>query len=118
GAEVGAMHAEIERAFTRRPDAGPGARAERRSGERRGMDALRDEALRNVISMVEDNNFGGLRDKAQWRRRLPLSRLVLLAVAIAAGGAAMFLATSQNSSHAPVAVAEPAPRVVQEPRTQ
>lgn len=119
GAQVGAMRAEIEGAFTRGTDAGPVVRGpDRRKGERRGMDALRDEALRNVISMVEDKNFGGLRDNAQWRRRLPLSRLVLLAVAIAAGGVAMYLATSQNSRPAPEAVAEPAPQVVQEPRTR
>jgi len=118
GAEVGTMHAQIEQAFSRRTDAGPAAAgADRRKGERRGMDALRDEALRNVISMVEDKNFGGLRARAHWRARLPLSRLVLLGVAVVAGGVAMFLA-SQNSQPAPQAVAEPAPQVVQEPRTQ
>jgi pilus assembly protein CpaB len=134
------MHAEIERAFgsseglprvrtqpravnldsesqpVTRAEAEP-AFVERRKGERRGMDALRDEALRNVISRVEDKNFGGLRNRVSWRARMPLSRILLLLIALGAGGVAAFLATRGSQ-----AVIQPATQVttevVQEARTQ
>lgn len=97
------------------PAAAP--RVDRRKSERRGMDALRDEALRNVISRVEDRNFGGLRTKAPWNRGgISRSRMLLLVVALLAGGAAAFLATERPQSIAQPA-ASPSPTVVQEPRT-
>jgi pilus assembly protein CpaB len=136
------MQAELERAFTpkeetpRRPAQGKGAKVssesqearaevepnfvpkvERRKNQRRGMDALRDEALRNVISRVEDKNFGGLRNQVRWGRGMPPSRILLLIVALLAGGLAAVLATQRKEP-----VAEPAVKaiteVVQEARTQ
>jgi pilus assembly protein CpaB len=101
GGAVGDMQADLERAFTMRPSGSP---ADRRRGERRGMDALRYEALQSVISQVEDRNFGGLREKVSWTRGLKPSRLVLLGVAIVAGGFAAFLATQRQ---------EPAPEPVE-----
>jgi pilus assembly protein CpaB len=90
------------------------AKVERRKTERRSMDALRSEALRSVIEMVEDKNFGGLRNRVQGRRgMIPWSRIALLLVALAAGGAAAFLATQQQP--------QPAATIVQEikaPTTQ
>ena len=96
---VGAMRAEIEKAFsplegsplrrqpaanesTAKPEAGPGfiPKEPGRRSDRRGMDALRDEALRNVISKVEDKNFGGLRSRVRWGRRMKPSRIALLLV--------------------------------------
>lgn len=139
---VGAMRAKVEQAFTA-GSASPIRRArsdalrvdgesqeatrvaeptfspkvERRKSERRGMDALREEALRNVISRVEDRNFGGLRTKAPWARgRISRSRIVLLMVALLAGGAAAFLATERPKTITQPAVAAPS-TVVQEPRT-
>jgi len=101
------------------PEAKPAfvPKVERRKAERRGMDALRDEALRNVISRVEDKNFGGLRNRVSWRARMPLSRIVLLLVALLAGGLAAFLATRDKQ---PVSqpITQVVTEVVQEARTQ
>jgi pilus assembly protein CpaB len=144
---VGAMRAEIERAFTpvessplrrgqpKPEQAGsdtPGsdferispAKADRRQSDRRGMDALRDEALRNLISRVEDKNFGGLRDRVRWGRRMKPSRIALLLVAVTAGGLAAFLSTQRDqpaTATAPVVLASmqpAAPEIVKEARTQ
>lgn len=87
---------------------------ERRRTERRGMDALRAEALRTVISRVEDKNFGGLRDRVHWRTRMKASRLLLLLIAIVAGGLAAYLATQRDPVVTP-AVAQPEPEVVAAP---
>lgn len=137
---VGAMQAEIERAFSpgegsalrrtqpgtqgaesqprgaARPEAEP-ARVERRKTERRGMDALRDEALRTVISRVEDRNFGGLRDRLHWNRRVNPSRILLLAIALAAGGLAAFFATQRDQA-IPEPSTQPATEVVEPAGTQ
>jgi pilus assembly protein CpaB len=78
---------------------------ERRQGDRRGMEALRAEALANVISMVEDRNFGGLRNRISGSRGMPMSRILLLVVALCAGGVAAFLAT-QHEGPAQAATAE------------
>ena len=142
---VGAMRAEIEKAFspiessplrrgqpkpelaaseTRPPDFEriSSSKAGRRKGDRRGMDALRDEALRNLISKVEDKNFGGLRDRVRWGRRMKPSRIALLLVAVAAGGLAAFLSMQREQpATAPVALASTqpaAPEIVKEARTQ
>jgi len=77
--------------------------------ERRGMDTLRAEALRTLITQVEDRNFGGLRSRFQWSRAMSPSRIVLLVVAILAGGLAAFLAT-----HSDKLVAAPPPEAVTE----
>lgn len=147
GDAVGAMRAEIERAFspiessplrrgqprpepaaseTRSPDFEriSASKAGRRKSDRRGMDALRDEALRNLISKVEDKNFGGLRDRVRWGRRMKPSRIALLLVAVAAGGLAAFLSVQREApatATAPVALASTqpaAPEIVKEARTQ
>lgn len=111
------------RPATGRPAAADGQPVERRRGterresDRRGMDRLRAEALQNVISMVEDRNFGGLRNKMQvnrGRRGIPASRLLLLVIALAAGGLAAYLTLQQPSAPAPVA----APEIVQAPMSQ
>lgn len=93
---------------------------ERRQGDRRGIDALRAEALQNLISRVEDKNFNGLRNQVQWNKRFKPSRIALLAVAIIAGGLAAFLAVQRDptAEPAPAPVAEPIVEVVPEPRTQ
>lgn len=93
-----------------------GTRADRRQSDRRGMDQLRSEALKTLITRVEDRNFGGLRNRVNWPRRIGPSRIVLLAVALVAGGLAAFLVT-QREQPAPV-VATPAPEVVKAPMTQ
>ena len=83
-------------------------RIERRKGERRGMEALRAEALQNIVARVEDRNFGGLRTRVQWPRALSRSRLILLAIALIAGGLAAYLATDhQPATEAVVAIAPP-----------
>ena len=116
----------------RRPSAGPDTpvapradisfapkQPERRKADRRGMDALRDDALRTLISKVEDKNFGGLRNQVHWSRGINRTRLVLILVAVLAGGLAAFLATRE---YAPAAIPVAAPvvttEVVAEPRTQ
>ena len=133
------MHAQLDQAFgssepslRRPPQAGvsndvqePPAdvepitfpRVDRRKTERRGMDALRAEALRVVISKVEDRNFGGLRSRMQWSRRLPLSRILLLVLAVGAGSLAAFMAMQRSQ---PVAepLVQPATEIVQEARIQ
>jgi pilus assembly protein CpaB len=91
---------------------------------RRGsMDALRDEALRNVIAQVEDRNFGGLKDKLALGGSANRTRLLLLGVALLAGGGAAWLAL-QGAAPAPVepapvpVVAAPPPQVIAEPRVK
>ena len=84
---------------------------DRRQAERRGMEALRAEALQAVISKVEDRNFGGLRNSFDWRPKLgiPKSRLLLLAVALVAGGLAAWLATRHDEVTLPAVAAASAP---------
>lgn len=90
---------------------------ERRQGERRGMEELRAEALQNVISRVEDRNFGGLKSQVQWNRGMKPARILLVVVALASGGIAAYLALQRNPTLAPV-VAEPVTQVVQEARAK
>lgn len=145
GDPVGSLRAEIEREFStassplrRKPSLEPEHEPEERihispapsyipkgsSGKqarRGGMDALRDEALRSVIAQVEDRNFGGLKDKLSLGGSANRGRLLLLGVAVLAGGAAAWLAL-QSATPAPVesvpvpATTAPAPQVVVEPR--
>jgi pilus assembly protein CpaB len=91
---------------------------DRRQGDRRGIDALRAEALQNLISRVEDKNFGGLRNQVQWRPKIKPTRMALLAVAVIAGGLAAFLAVQRDPPAAPATEPEPVVEVVPEPRTQ
>jgi pilus assembly protein CpaB len=101
---------------TPRPDGEVAAfpKIERRRTERRAMDKLRAEALRNVMSQVEDRHFGGLREQAKWRQRATSPRLILVVVALLAGGLAAFLATQGKVVEAPVPVTE----IVPEPTVQ
>lgn len=88
------------------------------------MDALRDEALRNVLSRVEDRNFKGLRAGAGAGARMRLgggmkpSRIILLLVAMVAGGMAAFLATQHDQPAAAQVAAAPIAQIVRETRTQ
>lgn len=92
---------------------------ERRQGERRGMDQLRAEALRTLISNVEDKNFGGLRSNRISLKgpRIPFSRLLLVGVALIAGGVAAWLATHGEPAPAPAATV-PVETVQAAPTTQ
>lgn len=72
--------------FTIKPDEGKAGR--------RGMDALREQALQNLISQVEDRNFGGLRNRRIGGGLLTPSRVILIAVALIAGGVAAYLAAT------------------------
>lgn len=90
---------------------------ERRQGERRGMEDLRAEALQNVISRVEDRNFGGIKSQVQWNRGMKPARILLVVVALAAGGIAAYLALQRGPAPNP-AVAEPVTEVVRETRAK
>ena len=90
---------------------------ERRKTDRRGMDALRSEALRTIISQVEDRNFGGLRQRMTWPSRLKPSRLALVLVAIVAGGLAAYLVVQHDPVATPT-IAEPVVEVVVAPTAQ
>lgn len=89
---------------------------DRRRTERRGMDSLRAEALKTIVTMVEDRNFGGLRDRVSWTRNIRPSRIILLVVALVAGGVAAWLALQTEAAPPPapasVEVAMPAPQVL------
>lgn len=147
GDPVGSLRAEIEREFStassplrKKSSIDPQHEPEERihispapsyipkgsSGKqarRGGMDALRDEALRNVIAQVEDRNFGGLKDKLALGGSANRTRLLLLSVALLAGGGAAWLAL-QSAAPAPVepapvpVVAAPPPQVIAEPRVK
>lgn len=135
---VGSMQAEIEREFStagsplrKRAGDGPWSPAPQPPPEeplhispsggytpkdsagrtaRRGMDALRDEALRNVIAQVEDRHFGGIKDKLSLSRRSFSPRVLLLGVALVTGGIAAYLALQLNPpAPAPAPVVEAAP---------
>jgi pilus assembly protein CpaB len=90
---------------------------ERRKADRRGMDAVRAEALQKVLSQVEDRNFGGIKERvsAPWRGRMKASRYVLLLVAIVAGGSAAWLATQRDPMVTPAVATQPEPVIVVEP---
>lgn len=81
-------------------------------GGRRGMDELREQALRNVIASAADGGFAASRPAKQIRRPgagMSPSRIILIAVALIAGGLAAFVA-SQVGQPAPApeqVVAEP-----------
>lgn len=147
GDPVGSLRAEIEREFStassplrKKPSLEPETEPEERihispapsyvpkssagrQARRGGMDALRDEALRNVIAQVEDRNFGGLKDRLSFGGSANRMRMLLLVVAIVAGGAAAWLAL-QAAAPAPAepvpvpAVAAPVPQIVAEPRVK
>lgn len=105
-------------AGTEEPTGAPGQPfVERRKSDRRGVDQLRAEALQAVISRVEDRNFGGLRTQVHWSQGMKRSRILLLAVAVVAGGMAAFLAT-QRDQVVTEAVAKPALEVIAEPTMQ
>lgn len=93
--------------------------ADRRQGDRRAMDQLRSEALRNIISNVDDRNFGGVRNRRLSINgpRIPMSRLILLTVALLAGGVAAFLALHRDAPPPPVATV-PVETVKPAPATQ
>lgn len=128
---VGAMRAEIEKAFSgdearsRREAAGaragsftPKEGAPR--SDRRGMDALRDEALRNVISQVEDRNFGGIKPaRTISGRRFGRQRLILVGIALASAGLAAFLSTQTGRvAPEPMPVEQASETVVASPQAQ
>lgn len=88
---------------------------DRRRTERRGMDSLRAEALKTIVTMVEDRNFGGLRNRVNWTRNIRPSRIALIFVALAAGGVAAWLALQGEAAPPPAAAVEvaiPAPQVL------
>lgn len=90
---------------------------ERRQAERRqGIEALRAEALKSVISRVEDRNFNGLKSRLNLRSNARLSRLLLLVVAIGAGATAAVLAFQRSPAPAPVVEAA-TPQILREART-
>lgn len=72
--------------------------SEGRAG-RRGMDDLREQALRNVIANASDGGLGARAAAKAIPRRsggLAPSRIILISVALVAGGLAAFLATQVN----------------------
>jgi pilus assembly protein CpaB len=85
--------AEVERAAAAQP-----------KGERKGLDALRAEVQRTLVTSDGEviSNTGQV-----WRNLLKPTRLALLAVALVAGGVAAYFATTMDQG-TPV-VAEPAP---------
>ncbi len=101
---------EAERTFT--------PKADRRKSDRRAMDVLRDEALRNVISRVEDRNFGGLKNRVRVKGNGHLPRIILMVVALLAGGLAAYLAVGTPGTTTEPAAIEIAPTVIQEPRAR
>ena len=94
--------------------------ADRRKSERRGMDQLRTEALQAIISQVEDNHFGGLRDRISLRGGNNRLRIVMVGIAVVAAGLAAFLALQPQPepAPAPVIVEAPPPTVIHEPMTR
>lgn len=95
----------------------PTAQIERRKGvERRSLDSLRAEAQRAAV-VIEEGNPQVPRPVNSSK----LPRIALLAVALAAGGLAAFLAVQREPAAPPVAaavVAEPVTQVVEEPRVK
>ena len=101
-----------------RADRGRGdqRQGDRRQGDRRAMDQLRTEALRNIISNVDARAMGNGRAGKRMSingSRIPASRLILLAVALLAGGFAAFLAIHHDEPApvpaTPVEAVKPAP---------
>ncbi len=103
----------------REPEVNFVPKVDRRKADRRGMDALRDEALKTLISRVEDKNFGGLRNRVHWGRGMNRMRIMLVLVAVVAGGLAAYLATqTYTPAPVPVEVVAAPPVAVAAPTTQ
>lgn len=94
---------EVEQAAPQRPTFRP--KPDEGRSARRGMDSLREQALQNLISKVEDRNFSGLRSRSFGHGFTP-SRVILVSVALLAGGVAAYLATTLQPPE------PPAPEVV------
>jgi pilus assembly protein CpaB len=87
--------------------------ASRAARGRGSMDALREEALRNVITRAGDKKDSR---SSGYKRPFPLGRVLLAAIALIAGGAAAYL--SVQTSKAPEPVVERVTEVVPEPKVQ
>jgi len=77
---------------------------------RRGMDDLREQALRNIIANAADGGLAGARQAKAIRRPgggLAPSRIILIAVALIAGGLAAFMAALVGQESPPEVVAPP-----------
>jgi len=78
---------------------------ERRKGDRRSMDKLRSELHWQLAPEVENKILRGMRSKAPRRSSFKPVRLVLLLVALSAGGLAAFLASQNPTTVEPVVAA-------------
>lgn len=117
------LRAEVQRKLAAQidlgtPDPAPPPQVERIAprADRPRMENLRAEAQRNVRTATERKSLGAMLPTGRWRMRP--SRILLLFIALGAGGLAAFLVT-QREGPAPVpAVAAPAPQVVAAPTMQ
>lgn len=88
-------------------------KVERRKIERRSLDDLRSE-FHDALGPEDEEKVGAVRFKAPGGLAMKPSRILLLLVALIAGGSAAYLATRGE----PQVASQSAPKVVQEPRTQ
>lgn len=87
---------------------------ERRTAERRSMDSLRADMQWTPVA-DDDELFGTLRRSKPVKTGMKRSRILMLAVAVLAGGAAAFIAIQQPPAQQ---VAQPVTEYVQEPMTK
>jgi pilus assembly protein CpaB len=117
------LRAEVQRKLAAQidlgtPDPAPLPQAERVTprADRPRMDNLRAEAKRNVTITAERKSLGSLLPTGRWRMRP--SRILLLFIALGAGGLAAFLVTQREAPAPAVAAAAPATQIVAAPTTQ
>ncbi len=86
--------------------------------QRPPMQTRRAEAQRNTTVRVERRSATGFFSSFGGRRRLKPSQMLLVVVALIAGGLAAFLATQHEQPITPAIAAQPAPQVVREATAQ
>jgi pilus assembly protein CpaB len=106
------LESDLEPSFVVKPSEGRAAR--------RGMEDLREQALRNVIANAAPGSSSGAKAAKSIRRgrsgMFTPARIILLVVALSTGGIAAYLATQLDEPAAPVKVA--VPEVVAAPTVQ
>lgn len=86
------------------PSRSEGPRLAIPKAERQNLDALRAEFQKSLQSDGEERSYEGLRRGVKPRFSIPPSRLILVAVALLAGGIAGYLALSQDKPAPPPVV--------------
>jgi pilus assembly protein CpaB len=91
---------------------------DRREGDRRQGDRRSTDGLRSNVSWTVSQDRGRGARRGRWRPRLKPSRIVVMSIAVVAGGIAAFLAAQLATPHEQPALAAPAQAIPAPPMAQ